>query len=80
VPGRLIRVHTFNHEGKTYAVRAWLEEREVRVRVFLDDRPATRFTYSIAWDNDVDAGAVQGLPGIDALIRQAKADVQAGLS
>jgi len=74
-----IREKEFKHDGKAYVVKAFADEEGIKVRAFLDERPANRFTYSITWETNMDLKMVMGLSGIDVLMQQAEEDVRQGL-
>jgi len=77
---QMIREKEFRHNGKTYVAKAFANEKGAKVQVFLNERPANGFTYSITWETNMDLEMVMGLSGIDVLMQQAESDVRQGLS
>jgi hypothetical protein len=71
---------TFQHNGKSYEIRIASDGATVRVRSFLDGRPANGFEYSVDIAALVDA-ATQKSPSdlVETLVETAESEVKSGL-
>ena len=73
---KIIQEKEFNHKGQNYIVKVFASDAGIRVRAFIDSKPANRFTYSMGWDTQHDFETIIGFPGINMLIEGAIADVK----
>jgi hypothetical protein len=71
---------TFQHDGKTYEIRIASDGATVRVRAFLNGRPANGFEYSVDIALLVDAVTQKYPPDlVETLVETAEGDVKSGL-
>jgi hypothetical protein len=70
----------FQHNGRTYEIRIASDGATVRVRAFLDGRPANGFEYSVDIAVLVDAATQKYPPDlVETLVETAEVDVKDGL-
>lgn len=76
---QLLREVEFSFEGRNLAVRAVVEDNEVKVRVFDGQRRVTNIVYSVTVETAFDA-ALSGFPLniVDDLMALAERDVRNG--
>lgn len=74
------QTRSFQHAGNTYETRIASDGHTIRVRVFINNRPANGYTYSVETLTQVDA-AMQGGSNdpIEELIKAAEHDVKTGV-
>jgi hypothetical protein len=71
---------SFDHDGKTYEIRIASDGHTIRIRAFLNGKPANGYTYSVEVLTQVDAqmsGAL--IDPIEELIKTAISDVKNGI-
>ena len=75
----LYQVRSFQHTGNTYEIRIASDGHTTRVRVFINDKPANGYTYSVETLTQVDA-AMSGssTDPLEELIKLAEQDVKSG--
>jgi hypothetical protein len=79
IMGRAIEERRFMSKDREYVINALASETELSVRVFLNNRPGSRFTYSVFWETSMDVSTILEMSAVETLLELAEKDVREGI-
>lgn len=77
--GKVIKERRFVSKDREYVIKAFASETELSVRVFLNNRPANRFTYSVSWETSMDVSTILEMSAVETLLELTEKDVREGI-
>jgi len=69
----------FTHDNNEYLIKVTRDDMSIHVKVFHDDVPANRFSYSAHFDDEETMKQITGIKAIEHLVEIAKSDVINGI-
>ncbi|EKE83333.1 hypothetical protein [Idiomarina xiamenensis] len=69
----------FVHQGREYEIRIMADENRIKVKAFLDGKPANGYSYMVEDLTQRDAAIEGGIDPLKALVDTAQRDVENGV-